>query len=179
MSGIWYDFGYPSLSGHYAASLAALVGGAEAWSIAGTTFSICVRQAEESKVRDYCTLKAIECLEKAISIQPEEWRHRLNMALVHTENPPENEPMKGILMLVELNKEYPEQPAILTQLGRLALETGQFEKAKERLEAVLRVSPEDRKVHCLLSTVYQRLENGVRAAYHQDRCDQMSEKSVE
>lgn len=179
LSGVWYDFGYPSLSGHYAAQLAESVGGADAWGIAGTTFSICVQRADARKVREYCTLKAVECFEKAISIQPEEWRHRLNMALVHTENPPENEPMKGVLMLVELNREFPDQPAILTQLGRLALETGQLDKARERLEAVLRLSPDDRKAHCLLSTVYQRLQEDSRAAYFGERCNQLSEKAVE
>ena len=49
LSGKWYSFGHPSISGYYAQEVASLTGTEEAWSIAGTTYTICIQQSQEEK----------------------------------------------------------------------------------------------------------------------------------
>lgn len=174
LSAKWFDYGKPAIAGHYAELVAEIENTEDAWSIAGTTFSICIRKEQEEKVRDYCTAKAIESLEKATSLNPENLQHRVNLALVYTENPPKDNPMKGILMLVDLNKKYPGNAMILTQLGRLAIKTGQYDKAVERLEAAVSAEPENMNANCLLAQAYSALGNAEAASRFAQKCEQLS-----
>ena len=59
-------------------------------------------------------------------------------------------------MLRELTEKYPDNPSVQYQLGRLAVMTGQFEKAIERLEKAYTLNPDDRRIVCLLADTYQK-----------------------
>ena len=132
LSGKWYEFGQPAIAGYYAESVAQITGTEEAWSIAGTTYTLCVQRASEARIVDFCTTHAVQAFENAISINPENIAHKVNLALCYTENPPKDNPMRGILMLVELNKDFPDNVLVLNNLGRLAINTGQFDRAVQR-----------------------------------------------
>ena len=104
LSSLWYDLGNPAVSGHYAEEIATLEGGEESWSIAGTTYSICIEKEKEDKIRSFCTERAIQSLENAASLNPSNLQHKVNLAIVYAENPPGDNPMKGPLMLMELKQ---------------------------------------------------------------------------
>ncbi len=173
LAGFWFDAGKPWVSGYYALQVAEKEGTEEAWSIAGTTFLICLQsQKEEETVRGYCFDQAIAALEAALSLNPDNLDNRINLSLVYVENPPENNPMKGIQMLLDLAREYPESAAVLNQLGRLALRTGQIDKAIERLEQALELEPRNRKTLCLLAEAYKAAGEELRAARFEAVCAQ-------
>ena len=117
LSSAWYQLGFAPIAGHYAAEVAELEGTPEAWSMAGNTYSLALQQNEDEKIRAYCLENAVSAYEKAISLDPEEVEYRLNLALLYTEMPPQDNPMKGILMMVDLNKQNPNQPAVLFHLA--------------------------------------------------------------
>lgn len=174
LSSLWYSLERPAIAGHYAEKVAEIKKDEDAWSIAGTTYSICVEKEKEEKVRSFCTQRAIQSLENAASLNPSNLQHKVNLALVQAENPPADNPMKGILMLIELNEKYPNNPLILTQLGRLAIKTGQFQKAVERLEQALTIEPNNQKAICLMVQAYEGLGNKVNAQEFQSKCDNLS-----
>ncbi|MCB0586604.1 MAG: tetratricopeptide repeat protein [Phaeodactylibacter sp.] len=155
LSSKWYELGYPAISGYYAQQVAELLGTEESWSIAGTTYTICIQQSQEQKIRDFCTGRAIQAFESAISINPGELAHQVNLALAYTSNPPQDNPMKGILMLRDLNQKYPDNVLVLNTLARLALQTGQYPKAVERLERALELDPGNSNTICLLAEAYE------------------------
>lgn len=154
LSSTWYDLGHASISGHYAELIAQKSGEESAWSMAGTTYALCIKNAESPKEKDFCTSKAITAFENAISIQPSNIDHRINLALCYIENPPQDNPMKGILLLRELNGQYPENVNVLNQLARLAIKTNQLDKALERLTKAVELDPENKTSACLLAEVY-------------------------
>lgn len=174
LSSTWYEIGSTAVAGYYAEKVAELRSTEEAWSIAGTTYSICLQREEEEKIRSYCTERAIHALESAASLNPSNVQHKLNLALVYTDSPPKDMPMKGILMLVELNKSYPENVPVLNQLGRLAIKTGQFDKAVQRLEKALSIEPDNPMSNCLLEQAYQGLGDAAKAATFKTKCDKLS-----
>jgi tetratricopeptide (TPR) repeat protein len=176
LSSNWYKFERPDIAGYYAEEVANLSGDEEAWSIAGTTYSICLQRQTDEKVKDFCTERAISALETAASLNPSNLQHKVNLALVYTEQPPQDNPMKGILMLVEMNKQYPENVSVLTQLGRLAIKTGQFEKAIERLGKAAELEPTNRMVNCLLANAYSSVGNQERADFFNKNCEALSAK---
>ncbi|MEK7256661.1 MAG: tetratricopeptide repeat protein [Bacteroidota bacterium] len=173
LSSAWYGFEKPAIAGFYAEKAAELLKNEEAWSIAGTTYSICLQKEEEEKIRSFCTQHAVQALENAASLNPSNPQHKVNLALVYTENPPQDNPMKGVLMLRELNEQYPKNHAILTQLGRLAIKTGQFDRAVQRLEEALSVEPEDPNAICLLAKAYESVGNAAKAAELNAKCEKL------
>ena len=104
LSGEWYRAEHPAIAAFYAEQIAEKTATEDTWSIAGTTYTICLQRSEVEKVRSFCTNRAIAAYENAISLNPTNVAHQTNLALVYTENPPQENPMKGILMLVDLNK---------------------------------------------------------------------------
>lgn len=173
----WYELERPDISGHYALKIADMVNTEAAWSISGTTYSICVQRVNEEKIKKYCTEKAVQSFENAISINPENPQHQLNLSLIYAENPPQDNPMKGILMLLDLNKKYPENVSILTNLGRLGLKTGQFEKAAQRFEKVISLNPENRSANCLIVEAYEGLQQTEKAAFYRKKCEELSQQN--
>ena len=120
LSSQWYQMEKPGIAGYYAEKVAEITRDEEAWSIAGTTYSLCLQREQEEKIKRFCTEHAVQSLEKAVSLNPDNMQHKVNLALIYAENPPKEMPMKGILMLIDLNKQHPDDVLVLTQLGRLA-----------------------------------------------------------
>lgn len=152
----WYRLSRPEISGYYAERIAErLETDPDAWSIAGTTYTICLQQnTEDEKVRSFCGLRARKAFENAISLEPEVVSHRLNLAVAYTEFPSEENPMQGILMLRELVEQYPNHTGVLFNLGRFALQTGQYDRAIERLEKAHELDPNSAIIACLLGQAY-------------------------
>jgi len=161
LASLWYAENQPLVSGHYAEQIAEQVNDSDSWNIAGTTYSIAVQQLKEGNERDHAIAKSRVALEKALSLSPENVDSKINLALSYVEAPLEDNPMKGILMLVELNQKNPENVAVLMQLARLSLKTGQLEKAVVRLTKVIELRPTFKEAHCMLAEVLrQRAASG-------------------
>lgn len=172
LSGKWYELGYPAVAGYYAQQVAELENTEEAWSIAGTTYSIAVQRAKDDRTRSFATGRAVTAFENAISLNPDNPANQVNLALVYTENPPEENPMQGVQMLLKLNNEYPDNVYILNNLGRLANRTGQYDRAIERLEKALQLSPDNGNTICLLAEAYRGAGQTKQATEFQERCQE-------
>jgi len=170
LSGKWYQANHPAIAAFYAEQVAEKTTTEEAWSIAGTTYSICIQRSELEKVRQFCTNRAVTAFESAISLNPDNVAHQTNLALVYTENPPQENPMKGILMLVDLNKKHPQDIGVINNLGRLAMKTGQFKKAVERFGQVLELQPDNRDALCMISQAYGELGEMESAEKFAEKC---------
>lgn len=176
LSGKWYEYGYPAVAGYYAQQVAEVENTEESWSIAGTTYSIAVQRAKDERTRTFATGRAVTAFENAISLNPDNPANQVNLALVYTENPPEDNPMQGVQMLLKLNNEYPDNVYILNSLGRLANRTGQYERAVERLEKAMSLSPDNPNTICLLAEAYRGAGRTEQAAEFQQRCQQRQDQ---
>lgn len=171
LAGTWYELGFPIISGFYADAIAEVANSEESWSIAGTTYSLALQKEAKDELKLFARDKAISAYEKAISLNPDSPDHRLNLALCYVDLPLQDQPMKGILMLVGLQKDYPKNTGILLNLGRLSIKTGQWEKAKERFSTVLDLDPENKKANCGLVQVYEALGDVEKMAIHRNKCE--------
>lgn len=170
LSGKWFDFGRPAIAGGYARQIAEAEGTEESWSIAGTTFAIGIQRSNEPKIRKYCTEQAVQAFENAISVNPNNLDHKVNLALCYVENPPEAEPMKGIQMLIGLNQQNPDNVLVLNNLGRLAIRTGQYDRAIQRLERALSLEPANQNTICLLAQAYGESGDREKAQAMEEKC---------
>ncbi|MFT4664075.1 MAG: hypothetical protein ACI8YQ_000538 [Polaribacter sp.] len=172
LSGAWFEIQRPEIAGFYASEIAELLQDETSWSIAGTTYGIGLQRASSEKVKDFCLQNSVAAFENAISINPENIDHKVNLAVCYTDYPPKGNPMKGILMLIDLNKKNPDNVGVLTNLGRLGIQTGQFEKAIGRLERVIELSPTHTKAYCLLAEAYQGAGQQAKATEAANKCSQ-------
>ena len=158
LAGEWYQAGHPAISGIYATEIAEEAATAEAWAIAGTTFTLCLRQeGNPDKTRQFCASQAERAYQSAISLDPTNPEHRINLAVTYTDAPPKDNPMQGILQLLELEKDFPGEPAVYLTLARLAMRTGQREKAAERLQQAATLDPDNPDAVCPLAKVLEEL----------------------
>ncbi len=158
LSGFWFSLGEPILAGMYARMVAETDKSASSWSIAGTTYAAALANKEiGDKKLSFARDEALECFENAISLEPRVVDHRINQALCYIEAPLPDTPMKGIQMLAQLARDYPDSPLPPFHLARLALRTGQYERATERIEQALRLDPKSGKTACLAIEIYTSL----------------------
>ena len=81
--------------------------------------------------------------------------------------------MKGIQMLLSLNDEYPNNVKVLNQLGRLAIQTNQWDRALKRLKAALAVEPNNRSTICMITKVYESLQEFSEAERYRKLCAEL------
>jgi tetratricopeptide (TPR) repeat protein len=170
LSAAWFDLGKPLIAGYYAQEVAEKENSEQAWAITGTTFAIALQRIADQKMREFAAKRATKAFENAISLNPNELAHKINLALVHTDVPPADNPMKGVLMLRELNEANPNNPSILLNLGRLAIRTNQFDRAVERLEQALKADPSLVEANCLLADAYTGLGKQAEAERYAQKC---------
>jgi len=172
LSGKWYEYKQPHIAGFYAEQVADLENNTTAWAIAGTSYAATFKGPYEEKVKKYSFNKAITAFENAISLDPSDLSAKVNLALCYVERPPEENPMKGILLLLDYDKQFPDNPMVLFHLGRLAIQTGQYEKAIQRLEKIIQVAPNTTKAYCLLAKAYEGAGDSSKASQYQVQCNQ-------
>ena len=171
LSGEWYRMKNSAISGIYARMVAEMEPSEKAWVIAGSMFQDGYQQSEQDELRQYCTTNAISAFEKAVEYNPESVENQISLALCYTDNPPQDNPMKGILMLRELDSKYPANPKVLFQLASLAMRTNQFDKAIARLEQILAVQPGNSSAICLLADAYKGAGKNDKASLFAKKCE--------
>jgi tetratricopeptide (TPR) repeat protein len=169
LSAAWHNAGQDAMAAHYAEKVAELEKTDESWSIAGANYYLALQNTEDKPLRDFCANQAAKAFQNAASLNPTKLEHRINLALCYTENPPQDNPMKGILLLRELDTQNPENIAVNSQLARLAIKTGQFDRAIGRLEKVLVKEPNNPKLVCMLAEAYTGANNP-KAAEMRQKC---------
>jgi cytochrome c-type biogenesis protein CcmH/NrfG len=170
ISGAWYEMGRKDIAGYYAEEVAKIEDSALSWSITGTTYSLAVQNATDDKVRQWASPRAVGAFENASSLEPYNMDHKINLALTYIDNPSSTNPMKGILMLRELNESDPKNVKVINQLARLAIQTNQFERAIERLQVALRYEPDNRNSNCLLVQAYESIGKKDEAEPYKKNC---------
>ena len=159
LSAAWHNAGHDEIAASYAEQVAEIEKTEESWSIAGANYYLAIQQSTEEAVRNFSTQHAVNAFQSAASINPTNIEHKINLALCYTENPPQENPMKGTLLLLDLEKQNSGNVPVNIQLARLGIKTGQFDKAIGRLEKVLAKEPENKRAVCLLADAYSGANN--------------------
>ena len=71
--------------------------------------------------------------------------------------------MQGITLLREILEADPKNELALFNLGMLSIQSGQYDKAVERLEALVKINPDHTQGHLLLGIALMNTGEKVRA----------------
>lgn len=157
ISGYWFGMDAYSIAGSYARKVAELEKTGESWKIAGTTFLYGLESEPDEKQKLFCQQMAVNSFEQALSLQPEKAEYEMYRAMAYVKLPG-SEPMKGIRMMLDLEKKYPEFLPLQIQLAELGMQTGQFEKAEARIRKVLEAEPEQERANCLMVALLEQTQ---------------------
>jgi tetratricopeptide (TPR) repeat protein len=171
IASFWYQNENKTASGYFANKIAEIDQTEMAWNIAGSTLYEAIKENENPEARNFCTENAIKAFEKASAKNPSDLVYKINAALCYAENPPQDTPMKGILILLDLDKKNPDNPQILFQLAKLGLKTNQYDKAIARLEQILKKIPNSPEAICLLSDAYRGKGDQIKADALAKKCE--------
>ena len=73
-------------------------------------------------------------------------------------------------MLLDLNKKFPENVPVINNIAKFALQTGQLDKAEQRLLKANNLLPNNKTTICLLAELYSSKGDISNAELFRDKC---------
>lgn len=172
LSSFWVSQNDWRLAGHFTEAITEIQPTVENYTIAANTYATGAEQTEDGHVAAMLSHKAIEMYEQAIAEGGSAFELELQKVMLMIKVPDAANPMKGVLALVDLSEKYPEEPEVFRRLGEFSIQTGQWDKAQERLERAYKLDPDHKKTICLLSTVYAETGDQAKSAEFSKLCDE-------
>jgi cytochrome c-type biogenesis protein CcmH/NrfG len=149
------------MSAKYKADLAKLENTEKSLTFASQYFIDLYTIEQDTALKVWQAAQAAELLEKAVAINSSNISAKVKLAQSYTDGT--GETMKGVLMLREVAQADPSNLAAGITLGRLAVQSGQFDKAITRLEKLLIAHPENTEAMYFLAESYKGQGNTAKA----------------
>ena len=135
---------------------------------AGNLFLAVMQKTEKPEIRKWQALEAIGCFNKVLELNPENTEAKIALATCYTEGT--GETMKGVTLLREVTQKDSNNISANIILGKLAIQSGQFDKAIRRLELVLSLRPENTEAMYFLAEAYKGKGNKEKAISLFEKC---------
>jgi tetratricopeptide (TPR) repeat protein len=167
-SDIWLQYDSPALSAWYFYLHALDHADTASLKQAGDRLMTASRSQSDTAVSKNCITFALQSFERALEMAPGHPELTLRIAEIYVDA--SAEPMKGITMLMELSESQPDFIPAQIALGRFALVSGQYDKAKQRLDNVLQSEPGNTEAMYFLAFAEEGLGNNQRAIALLEQC---------
>ncbi len=135
---------------------------------AGNLFQALMQKTEKPEIRRWQALEAIDCFSKVLELNPENTEAKIALATCYTDGT--GETMKGVTLLREVTQKDSNNISANIILGKLAIQSGQFDKAIKRLELVLSLRPENTEAMYFLAEAYKGKGNKEKAISLFEKC---------
>jgi cytochrome c-type biogenesis protein CcmH/NrfG len=117
-------------------------------------------QADSPAVRAWEGQTAVALFEQAQAMAPSDTT-KMDLAAAYIDGA--GETMKGVQMLLGIVRENPSNVPAALMLGKMAIESGQWDKATARFESVLKIDPDNREALYFLAESYKGSGNRAKA----------------
>lgn len=156
LSELWENVGNYPLGAYYFYKSNELNSDSANWEISGDKLYNSYKNYADTLITDNLLTFALASYERAVETNVENLPLKMKLAEVYVESP---QPMKGVLMLREIVDSIPNYVPALMRLGRLSMQTGQYEKALSRFNQVLEVEPSNTEAIYFLALANEGLGN--------------------
>lgn len=145
---------------YYAAEYAKQFNTVEHWRKAGDAYYEAFTFAlDEQKIRLMGT-KTREAYENVLAKNPDDFDVQHNIAMTYVSS---SAPMQGIMMLRDIIAQDPSNEQALMSMGRMSIQTGQFENGVDRFESLVSYYPENVEGNFFLGVCYYETGQLVKA----------------
>lgn len=136
---------------------------------AGQIFLRLIQETNPSpEVRAWEALEAESLLQKALELNPKNDTTKIALASVYIEGT--GQTMNGVQLLLGITKEQPEHISANMLLGKLAIQSGQYDKATGRFETILKQQPENTEAMYMLAEAYKGKGEIAKAIEQLEKC---------
>ncbi len=151
---LWQQNKNRAIAAHYFGKSGKLENSRKKLNFAAHLFSEELHDAHDARMKQWMAEEAIACYQQSISLDPDNDTTRIDLAAVYINGT--GETMKGIEQLLTIvRKDSTNIPANMI-LGRMAVESGQLDKAIQRGNTILSVDKENVEAYWFLAEAYRR-----------------------
>ncbi len=159
----WDSANSPGIAAGYSKQKATQTGLEQDWINAAYRYFDATKAATDSLESVWFVSQAMEAYNKVLEINPKNLNAKTDLGILYAEASPE--PMKGITLLREVVAENPLHENAQMNLGFLSMKSGQYDKAIERFNQVLKINSSRIDMHVYIGEAYLQKgdnENAIR-----------------
>lgn len=116
--------------------------------------------AFDSEKKERLALKARELFQRVLDNNPEllDLKTKIGLTYMSSESP-----MQGIMMIREVLEQDPDNELAISNMGFLAMQSGQYDKALARFQKLIELNPQDMQARFYLGVCYKELGENEKA----------------
>jgi tetratricopeptide (TPR) repeat protein len=150
---LWLEHKQGPMAAFSRAKAAHLARSEKKLNFAGQFFLDLMHEATTPGMQAWEAQGAVDCLSEALKLNPDNDTTKLALASAYIEGGAA--PMNGVTILREMVAKDPNHIPANLMLGRLSIQSGQFDKAVARLEHVMELEPQNREALYFLAEAYK------------------------
>ncbi|XZF13130.1 tetratricopeptide repeat protein [Chitinophagaceae bacterium MMS25-I14] len=150
---VWQQHKQLPVAAFYYATAAKLENSEKKLNFAGQLFLDILHEAGSTGVQVWEGQQAIDCFERSLRINPGNDTTKLAMAVGYIEGT--GELMQGVQILRGIVADKPDNVPANLMLGRMSVQSGQFDKAIARFETVLKADPKNTEALYFMAEAYK------------------------
>ena len=171
LSGVWERGNMLPVAAYYKAKSAKLENSEKKLTFAGQNFLQLMENESSPSVQMWEATEAVGCLEQSLKINPDNEDTKLALATGYIEGT--GEPMRGVQILLAITREKPDDVAANMLLGRMSIQSAQFDKAIGRFETILKKEPENKEALYFMAQAYEGKGDKHKAIEMLEKCKQV------
>lgn len=148
----WRNWRSPELASYYQLAFAQIKNDEESWRLGADEAFIAMKMTQDTSWKNYFADKAIQGYEKTLTFAPANLEYKVTLAECFVEG--KGAVMKGVTLLREVTAADSTHTAANLLLGKLAITSGQFDKAATRLEKLVAREPKNSEALYYLGEAY-------------------------
>jgi tetratricopeptide (TPR) repeat protein len=168
LSAVWQRNNQMPVAAYYRAKAAKLEKSEKSLTFAGQFFLQLMENESLASMQQWEAGEAASCLEQSLAINGDNEDTKLALATCYIEGT--GEPMRGVQILLGITREKPDDIPANMLLGRMSIQSGQFEKAVGRFETILKKEPDNRDAMYFLAQAYKGTGDKKKAIELLEKC---------
>jgi len=175
----WDDDNQPAPAAFYYQAVARNENGFDDWLNAGKHFNDAYKGTQDTSVQPAFVQNAIEAFKNAVKQKPGDLDAKTGLGVAYVNqtssgiaDPDGGSPMQGIMLLLDVVKQDPNNRSANLNLGLFAMKSGQFDKAVNRFKNMIAQKPEV-EPYFYLAESYKQLGMKKEAIDAYQKCKEM------
>jgi len=168
LSKVWEHGKQPLVAAYYGAKAAKLDNSEKKLTFAGQIFLQLMENESTPSMQAWDAAQAAGCLEQSLKLNDKNEDTKLALATAYIEGT--GEPMRGVQILLAITRENPDDIPANLLLGRMSIQSGQFDKAVGRFEKILKLEPENTEAMFFMAQAWEGKGDKKKAIEYLEKC---------
>lgn len=170
----WQQHKQLPVAAYYYAKAAKLENSEKKLNFAGQFFLDLLHEAGSPEVQMWMAQQAVACFKQSLEVNPNNDTTKMALAAGYIEGT--GETMAGVQLLLGITREKPDNIPATLMLGRMSIQSGQYDKAIQRYETVLKLEPKNTEALYFLAEAYKGKGDKAKAIELLEECKKIVNK---